>query len=72
METFEIRTYGRTELAQYYFPDLNSQVAYRKLQSWIDYYPHLREELDAVGGNPKNRTYMPSQVKLIVCAIGEP
>ncbi|WP_259322384.1 DUF4248 domain-containing protein [Phocaeicola dorei] len=43
MENFEIRTYGRTELALCYFPDLNPQVAYRKLQYWIDYYPHLRE-----------------------------
>ena len=40
MENFEIRTYGRTELALCYFPDLNPQVAYRKLQYWIDYYPH--------------------------------
>ena len=32
MENFEIRTYGRTELALCYFPDLNPQVAYRKLQ----------------------------------------
>jgi hypothetical protein len=46
MENFEIRTYGRTELALCYFPDLNPQVAYRKLQYWIDYYPHLREELE--------------------------
>ena len=35
MENFEIRTYGRTELALCYFPDLNPQVAYRKLQYWI-------------------------------------
>ena len=37
MENFEIRTYGRTELALCYFPDLNPQVAYRKLQPefWI-------------------------------------
>ena len=36
MENFEIRTYGRTELALCYFPDLNPQVAYRKLQYWIE------------------------------------
>lgn len=72
MENFEIRTYGRTELAQCYFPDLNPQVAYRKLQYWIDYYPRLREDLAAAGCDPKRRTYMPAQVKLIVEAIGEP
>ena len=37
MENFEIRTYGRTELALCYFPDLKPQVGYRKLQYWIDY-----------------------------------
>ena len=54
METFTIRAYGRTELAQCYFPTLNPQVAYRKLQSWIDYYPHLRERLNATGLNPRS------------------
>lgn len=72
METFIIRAYGRTELAQCYFPTLNPQVAYRKLQSWIDYYPHLRERLNATGLNPHSRVYMPVQVRMIVEAIGEP
>ena len=72
MENFEIRTYGRTELALCYFPDLNPQVAYRKLQYWIDYYPHLREELEKMGSGLSCRTYMPAQVQLIVGAIGEP
>ena len=56
MENFEIRTYGRTELALCYFPDLNPQVAYRKLQYWIDYYPHLREELEKMGSGLSCRT----------------
>lgn len=72
MENFEIRTYGRTELALCYFPDLNPQVAYRKLQYWIDYYPHLREKLEKMGSGLSCRTYMPAQVQLIVGAIGEP
>ena len=59
MENFEIRTYGRTELALCYFPDLNPQVAYRKLQYWIDYYPHLREQLEKMGSGLSCRTYMP-------------
>lgn len=72
METFIIRAYGRTELAQCYFPLLNPQSAYRKLQSWIDYCPHLRERLKATGLNPRSRVYMPVQVRMIVEAIGEP
>lgn len=31
METFKIRTYGRTELAQLYSPGLCPQAAFRKL-----------------------------------------
>lgn len=72
MEHFTIRAYGRTELAQCYFPTLNPQVAHRKLQSWIDYYPHLRERLREAGCNPHARVYMPVHVRLIVEAIGEP
>ena len=73
-ESFPIRAYGRTELAQCYFPTLNPQAAYRKLQSWIDYSPNLRARarLNAVNGNPRSRIYMPVQVRMIVEAIGEP
>ena len=71
-DSFPIRAYGRTELAQCYFPHLNSQAAYRKLQQWIDYYPHLRERINAITSNPRSRMYMPVQVRMIVEAIGEP
>ena len=72
MENFEIRTYGRTELALCYFPDLNPQVANRKLQYWIDYYPHLREKLEKKSSGLSCRTYMLALVQLIVGALGEP
>ena len=49
-DEFPIRAYGRTELAVCYFPHLNSQAAYRKLQQWIDHYPHLRERLIPAAG----------------------
>ena len=52
METFVIRAYGRTELAQCYFPNLSPQSAYRKLESWIDYHPTLRERLRSTNTNP--------------------
>ena len=42
MNSFAIRTYGRTELAQLYCPDLCPESAYRKLKHWIDLYPGLR------------------------------
>lgn len=72
MEGFKIRTYGRTELAQFYFPDMCPQAAFRKLNQWIDLYPNLRSELVAHGLSSRSRTYMPVQVRLIVEALGEP
>lgn len=72
METFKIRTYGRTELAQLYFPDLCPQAAFRKLNQWIDFHPTLRIELRALVPSDKVRTYTPAQVQLIYHALGEP
>ncbi len=72
MKTFKIRSYGRTELAQLYSPSMCPQAAYRKLSRWIDLYPHLREDLDALGSLPGSRCYTPAQVRLIVGALGEP
>ena len=57
MTNFKIRTFGRTELAQLYCPELCPQAAFRKLNQWIDLYPNLREELLALGLSPKSRTY---------------
>ena len=57
MNSFEIRTYGRTELAQLYCPDL---------------YPGLRAGLSTLGLSPRSRSYTPAQVSLIVGALGEP
>ena len=61
MNSFEIRTYGRTELAQLYCPDLCPESAYRKLKHW-----------SALGLSPRSRSYTPAQVSLIVGALGEP
>ena len=70
MNSFEIRTYGRTELAQLYCPDLCPESAYRKLKHWIDLYPGLRAGLSALGLSPRSRSYTPAQVSLIVRRTG--
>ena len=72
METFKICTYGRMELAQYYFPNMVPRSAFRKLMQWIDLYPNLKEQLTALGYTPHQRTYTPAQVRLIIEALGEP
>ena len=72
MNTLEIRTYGRTELAQLYCPNLCPESAYRKLKHWIELYPGLCDDLAAVGTSSHSRTYTSAQVSLIAAALGEP
>ena len=65
MDSFVIRTYGRTELAQIYCPNLCPEAAFRKLKHWIDLCPDLRDGLSALGGSSRSRSYTPAQVRLI-------
>ena len=64
MNSFEIRTYGRTELALLYNPGLCPDSAYRKLKQWIDLCPGLRDGLAALGISSRSRTYTPAQAHL--------
>ena len=72
MKEFEIRQYGRTELAQLYSPDITPESAWKKLKQWIDHYPGLTEQLRTAGYQPRQRIFTPAQVAMIVGAIGEP
>ena len=54
MNSFVIRTYGRTELALLYSPHLCPDAAFRKLRQWIDLYPGLRENLLLQGGSARS------------------
>jgi len=66
-QIFKIRAYGRTELAQLYSPDLNSQSAYRKFKKWLMINPQLNHLCEM-----HQRTFSPAQVADIVSIIGEP
>ena len=61
------RTFGRTELAQLYFPLLTPAAAWRKLQLWLLLQPSLNH-LACL----RSRTFTPAQVKLIFEGLGEP
>lgn len=64
---FEIKSYGRTELAQLYAPDLLPQGAYRRLMRWMKANPQLNY-LTRI----HRRTFTPAQVAKIVKELGEP
>ena len=72
-EAFHIRTYGRTELAQLYNPDITPEAAWKKLKAWIDYNPVLPERLRRLGYDPhRQRTFTPAQVRAVVEELGDP
>ena len=63
----EIRTYGRTELAQLYFPAICPRAAWAKLRLYMSDYPRLRKLLAC-----KRRTFLPVEVSLIFDTLGRP
>ena len=72
MQTFQIRSYSLTELAQLYRPHLSARSAARTLRNWIRRNPELMESLAATSFNPDTiRTLTPLQVGLIVSYLGE-
>lgn len=71
-QPFEIRAYGRTELARRYCPHLRPQSAWQRLKGWIMNNPRLRDALTDYGVMPSVRTFTRHQVELIVSELGQP
>ena len=66
MET-TIRTYGRTELAQLYFPAICPRAAWAKLRLYLIDDPRLSHLLSS-----KRRSFLPIEVALIFDTLGHP
>lgn len=66
------RTYGRTELAQLYCPDLTAGAAWRKLKRWIALNRDLTQKLQKLGYTHSQRTFTPKMVVHIFYYLGEP
>ena len=62
-----VRSYGRTELAKTYFPQMNPEAAWHKLRSWLRENPRL-QHLYA----KRTRSFTPAEVSLIFAELGEP
>lgn len=69
---FQVRSYGKSELALMYLPDVTPDAARRTLRSWIHRSPGLAERLREAGHTPASHYFTPRQVQLIVEALGEP
>ena len=64
---FKIRFYGRTELAQEYFPNMHPIAAWAKLKLWLSINPDL-----CYLTKQKQRSFTSAQVEEIVKILGEP
>jgi hypothetical protein len=69
---FQIRPYGKAELALLYQPCSTPETAMKTLYRWIKGCPPLVQELDALHYNPKRRTFLKPEVAAIVKHLGEP
>jgi len=73
LETFEIRSYGKSELAMLYFPKAQTPAgALSNLNFWIRRCTDLYAALRACGMARKAKAYTPKEVALIVYYLGEP
>lgn len=66
-KAFEIRAYGKSELAMLYFPELTQEAALKKLNNWLRINPRLRHLINA-----SIKGYTPKEVRLIVGEVGKP
>ena len=71
-QTFEIKTYGKRQLAKLYYPELSGKAAYRRLLGQIASCPKLKEKLKEIGRSQRSWFYSPSEVKCIVESMGPP
>lgn len=69
---FKIKAYGRTELAQRYFPDMTARAAWKKLKGWIEGCKGLKDRLAELEYNGNRRSFTPAEVRAIVEYLDEP
>ena len=63
----QVRTYGRMELAQIYFPAISPRAAWKKLKSLL-----LDDPATAPFARLTRRTFLPVEVSAIYTSLGEP
>ncbi len=69
---FQLRSYGKSELAQLYCPGSNAESAMKTLNRWIKGCPLLMEELRTLYYQPRRHTFLPREVEAIIKHLGEP
>lgn len=72
MKEFEIKAYGKSELAMMYMPHLMPSSALRTLNNWIGRNHELQQALKHAGWTLKTHILTPLQVRIITEYLGEP
>ena len=68
---FQIRSYGKAELALLYQPFSTPETALKTLYRWIKGCPPLLQELESMHYQPRRHTFLIPEVKAIVKHLGE-
>ena len=69
---FNLRPYGKAELALLYQPCSTPESAVKTLNRWINGCPLLLEELKSIHYQPRRPTFLKPEVEAIVKHLGEP
>lgn len=73
LSEFEIRSYGKSELAMLYFPHAQTaKGALNNLNFWINYNGELRQKLREQNNPPRAHHFTRREVELIVEYLCEP
>ena len=69
---FELRSYGKSELAMLYFPSSIPSIALKRLNRWINNITELKADLEACHIGKNAKFWSRHQVYLITYYLGEP
>ena len=69
---FNLRPYGKAELALLYQPFSTPESAVKTLNRWINGCSLLVEELKSMHYQPRRHTFLKPEVQAIVKHLGEP
>ena len=69
---FQLRPYGKAELALLYHPYSTPDTAMKTLYRWIKGCSPLMAELSSMNYKPKRHTFLKHEVEAIVKHLGEP
>lgn len=69
---FVLKCYNKQELAQMYFPDLNTRASVNKLRRWMRKCRPLMDEILATDFHPNTKAFSVREVRLIAYYLGKP